>query len=268
MVWWRMSDRAEEGAAEKRRDEERGLIAALAEANQALRRSNSELEQFAYVVSHDLKAPLRGIANLSQWIEEDLGDSVPPEVRKNLDLLRGRVRRLEALIEGILVYSRAGRVRERAERVDVAELLRETIELLGAPAGTTITVGDGMPVIVVERAPFQQVFLNLVGNAVKFAPKPGAVVRVEVREEERAHHFTVTDNGPGIAPEHHGRIWGIFQTLQSRDQIEGTGIGLSVVKRIVESRGGSTWVESEPGKGATFHVRWPREAGDETRSRG
>jgi signal transduction histidine kinase len=91
-------------------------------------------------------------------------------------------------------------------------------------------------------------------------------VRIDVREEERAHHFTVTDNGPGIAPEDHARIWGVFQTLQSAGEIEGTGIGLSLVQRIVESRGGAAWVESEVGSGATFHVRWPREEGDEIRS--
>ncbi|HEU4533636.1 MAG TPA: ATP-binding protein, partial [Polyangiaceae bacterium] len=224
----------------------------------ALEQTNAELDQFAYVASHDLKAPLRGIANLSQWIEDDLGATATGEVRENLGLLRGRVRRLEGLIDGILAYSRAGRVRGRDERIEVGRLLAEAVELLAPPAGVRVTVGPAMPTIEAERAPLQQVFLNLVGNAVKHARRPDAEVRVECRDEGEHHHFTVADNGPGIAPEYHERIWGIFQTLAARDEVEGTGIGLSVVKKIVETRGGRAWVESAEGRGATFHVLWPK----------
>jgi PAS domain S-box-containing protein len=224
----------------------------------ALAASNAELDQFAYVASHDLKAPLRGIANLSQWVEEDLGDALTGEARENMTLLRGRVHRLEALIDGILAYSRAGRVRAAPEPLDAAALLAEAVELLAPPPHVRVTIAGPMPTVEAERVPFQQVFMNLIGNAIKYGRRDGTEVRVGALDEGATWHFTVADNGPGIAPQYHERIWGIFQTLAARDDVEGTGIGLSVVKKIVETRGGRTWVESEEGRGATFHVLWPK----------
>lgn len=231
----------------------------LAELARRLETSNRELDQFAYVASHDLKAPLRGIANLSQWIEEDLGKEVPAEVREQLDLLRGRVGRMEGLIDGILLYSRAGRTREHPERVDVAELIAEVLDLLAPPEGVNVEIGPGMPVLETEKLPLQQVLLNLLGNALKYRDVEAPRIRVDVEPTGGFHHFTVADNGPGIAPEFHERIFGIFQTLAARDKVEGTGIGLSLVKKIVENRGGRVWVESEEGAGATFHFLWPSE---------
>jgi signal transduction histidine kinase len=230
----------------------------LSRLARALEASNRELDQFAYVASHDLKAPLRGIANLSQWIEDDLGDAVPAETREHLHLMRGRVHRMEGLIDGILQYSRAGRVREKPEPVEVGALLDEVLDLLAPPETVVVEVGP-MPTLVAERLPLQQVFMNLVGNAVKYTRRPDA--RVEVTAEERGPfwEFAVRDNGPGIAPEYHDRIFGIFQTLAARDKVEGTGIGLSLVRKLVESRGGRVWVESAEGEGAAFRFLWPVE---------
>jgi signal transduction histidine kinase len=229
----------------------------LSRLSRELERSNRELDQFAYVASHDLKAPLRGIANLTQWIEEDLGDRVTGESREHMQLLKGRVNRMEALIDGILAYSRAGRVQERPERVDVGRLLAECLELLAPPAGVEVVVGPGMPVLDTERVPLQQVFMNLLGNAIKFAGQAGARVDVTVTREGDVDRFAVADNGPGIAPQYRERIWQIFQTLAPRDRVEGTGIGLSVVRKVVEARGGRTWLESEVGRGTTFYFTWP-----------
>ena len=229
----------------------------LARLAAALEASNRELDQFAYVASHDLKAPLRGISNLAQWIEDDLGERLTGESREHLGLLRGRAQRMEGLIDGILEYSRAGRVREQAERVDVGALAREVVDLLAPPPEVRVEVAPEMPVLVTERLPLQQVLLNLVGNAVKHARPGGGRVRVEARRGEGAWEIAVRDDGPGIAPEFHDRIWGMFQTLQPRDRVEGTGIGLSIVKKLAESRGGRAWVESAPGEGAVFRVRWP-----------
>lgn len=228
----------------------------LARTARALEVSNGELDQFAYVASHDLKAPLRGIANLSQWIEEDLGDGVPAETREHLELLRGRVHRMEGLIDGVLQYSRAGRVREKPEPVDVGALLAEVVDLLAPPEGVRVEVGP-MPVLTAERLPLQQVFMNLVGNAVKHSGGADARVEVTAADHGLFQEFSVRDDGPGIAPEYHDRIFGIFQTLQARDRVEGTGIGLSLVKKLVESRGGRVWVESAEGEGAAFRFLWP-----------
>jgi signal transduction histidine kinase len=203
-----------------------------------------------------LKAPLRGIANLSQWLEEDLEGSLTPETRKNMQLLRGRVQRMEALIDGILDYSRAGRVRSTAELVNLNALLGETVELLAPKPPAEVRIGPGMPTLRTERTPLQQVFMNLIGNALKHADRVDPLVLVEVEDGGAFYEFSVKDNGAGIAPAYQDRIWTIFQTLRPRDQLESTGIGLAVVKKIVESRGGRAWVESQPGQGATFRFTW------------
>jgi PAS domain S-box-containing protein len=226
----------------------------------ALARSNRELDQFAYVASHDLKAPLRGIANLSQWIEEDLGSDIAPDVTEKMVLVRGRVQRLEALIDGILQYSRAGRVRSALETVDVGELVTEVVELLAPPPEVAVTVAPDMPTITTERTPLQQVFMNLISNAIKYNKRPGATIHISVRDAGRMYAFSIADNGPGIEPQYHERIFGIFQTLESRDRVEGTGIGLSVVKKTVELHGGSVHVDSALGEGATFTFEWPKVA--------
>lgn len=238
----------------------------LAALTAALQRSNRDLDQFAYVASHDLKAPLRGIANLSQWLEEDLGTSLPESSRDHLKLLRSRVHRMEGLIDGILQYSRAGRVTGAPERVPVRRVIADVLDMLSPPAAVSFDIAPDLPVLTTHRLPLQQVFLNLVGNAVKYgATAPDPQVRITWRETAAVPEFAVTDNGAGIDPSFHERIWGIFQTLQPRDEVEGTGIGLALVKKIVESRGGRVSVESEAGRGATFRFTWPATAEGETR---
>lgn len=228
----------------------------LARLARALEASNRELDQFAYVASHDLKAPLRGISNLSQWIEDDLADRFTDDTREQMRLLRGRVQRMEGLIDGILQYSRAGRTQDPPERIDTTALVHEIVDLLAPPPDARVVAEPGLPVLVTEKLPLQQVLMNLIGNGLKHG---GAQPRVHVsaRSQDGAWTFTVRDEGPGIAPEYHERIFAIFQTLQSRDRVESTGIGLSIVKKMVESRGGRVWVRSAPGQGAAFHFTWP-----------
>jgi signal transduction histidine kinase len=236
--------------------ESQQLIAALARTNQALARSNRELDQFAYAASHDLKAPLRGIASLSHWIEEDLGE-VGPDTRRYLELMRGRVLRLENLVDGLLRYARAGRG-SRDSQVPLREVLDEVVALLAPLPPARVEMATDLPVVAGERSSLEQVFLNLIGNALKHGGRPDVTVRVGVTSEDEQWHFTVADDGVGIAADFHDRIWGMFQTLQPRDKVDSTGIGLALVRKVVEARGGRTWVESTPGQGAVFHVTWPR----------
>jgi PAS domain S-box-containing protein len=232
---------------------------AAAEATEAYR----ELDQFAYVASHDLKAPLRGIANLAQWIQDDAGELLDGESAEHMRLLQGRVHRMEALIDGILAYSRAGRILATPEPIDTGVLVREIVEMLAPPAGVTIEVQESLPTLMADRVPLQQVFMNLMGNALKYAhaERPDVMIRVTWQDLGDAFAFAVSDNGPGIPPQYHDRIWGIFQTLEARDKVEGTGIGLSLVKKVVETRGGRVSVESTPGQGATFGFTWPKNLG-------
>ena len=165
----------------------------------ALESTNRDLDQFAYVASHDLKAPLRGIASLSEWIEEALADKMNGETRRQMDLLRGRVHRLEALIDGILNYSRAGRVREKIEPVDLGALLGECRDLLAPPPEARIDIAPDMPTVMAERVPLQQIFLNLISNALKHGGRPDVHVTVGWADAGAAYDFTVRDDGGGIA---------------------------------------------------------------------
>lgn len=235
---------------------------------QSLERTNQELDQFAYVASHDLKAPLRGIANLSEWIEEDMGESFPADARDKMELLRGRVRRLEGLIDGILEYSRAGRAKKPAAAVDTNQLMHEIVELLAPPDRVQVQIAPDLPTVFSERIPLQQVLSNLIGNAIKYTTRDDAVIKVSAAQQGDFIRFSVNDNGPGIAPQYHERIFVVFQRLAARDKIEGTGIGLAIVKKIVEGRGGRVWVESPTDdateSGTTFHFTWPRVPGRES----
>lgn len=254
-----ISDRkAAEEALLSRAAELSRTTAVLAQTTAILKKRNQELDQFAYVVSHDLKAPLRAIANLSTWIEEDLGDKLTDDTQHQMNLLRGRVHRMEALIEGLLQYSRVGRIKNAKESVNVSKLLGEIIDSLAPPPTFTVEVSPEMPVLFTERLPLGQVFSNLIGNAIKHNHRADGRVQISVQDLGDFYEFAIADNGPGIAPQYHEKIFVIFSTLEARDKVENTGIGLSLVKKIVEDRGGTIQVESSEGEGATFRFTWPK----------
>jgi len=223
-----------------------------------LERSNRELDHFAYVTSHDLKAPLRAISTLSAWIEEDLREKVSGETAEQLELMRGRVKRMEQLIDGILEYSRVDRMDADLEQVNSRKLVDEVVEMLGLPDTVKMDVQGEMPTFVTKRVRLQQVLANLVSNAVKYNEKSDPRVQISVRSAGKYYEFAVSDNGPGIAAAYHEKIFMIFQTLQSRDEVESTGVGLALVKKIVEGEGGSVRLESAEGMGSTFRFTWPK----------
>ncbi len=249
-------------------DAQQALRLALGERESALSNlaaSNRDLDQFAYVAAHDLKAPLRGIANLANWIEEDLGAAVTNTAREHLSLLRSRATRLEALINGILEYARAGRRQGGVEQVDLHSLVTEILELIAPPPERfAVRIEERLPTLSAPRIPLERIWTNLLSNAVKYGPPVGAIVTVSVREDGAFWQFTVADNGLGLAEKNHRRIFALFQRVETSEGTEGTGIGLAVVKRLVEGFGGKVWVESEPGNGSRFHFTWPKEAGSKS----
>jgi PAS domain S-box-containing protein len=222
-----------------------------------LERSNKELDQFAYIVSHDLKAPLRAIINLSQWLQEDLDSVITDDSRKNLDMLKNRTFRMEALISGILEYSKIGRTKVAPELVDLDDLVADVLDSLLPPQHFTFEVSK-MPKLVTQRILLFQVFSNLISNAIKYHDKEKGLVRISSSETQNEYLFSIEDNGPGISKEFHEKIFIIFQTLQSRDKVESTGIGLTIVKRIIEEQGGKIWLDSEVGQGTKFTFQLPK----------
>lgn len=220
---------------------------------------NRELDEFVHVASHDLKAPLRSIAYLASWIEQDGGKLLPPASQEHLTKLLARVQRMDKLLDDLLAYSRAGRLRHPLERVDLAAIVADIVEILAPPPGFAVTLTNTLPVFVGERVPLETVLRNLIDNAFKHHTNPAAgEVIITPRIEGAWIEFTVADDGPGIDPRFHNRIFEIFQTLKPRDQAEGSGVGLTVVKKLVETRGGTIRVESTLGEGTTFRFTWPK----------
>ncbi|WP_413164485.1 PAS domain S-box protein [Capilliphycus salinus ALCB114379] len=261
-VWGTINDvtkrKQTEAVLQARADELTQLNAILLTTTGQLEKRNKELDQFAYVASHDLKAPLRAIANLSEWIEEDIQDKLDDDTRHQMSLLRGRVHRMENLINGLLQYSRVGRIQAKAEKVEVGKLLEDVIDSLDPPSTFTIEIEGEMPTLITQRLSLEQVFSNLISNAIKHHERPDGRVTVKSVARGKFYEFSVTDDGPGIAPQYREKVFTIFQTLKPRDEAENTGIGLSIVKKIIETQGGTIELESDLGQGATFRFSWPK----------
>jgi len=222
-----------------------------------LEKINRDLDQFAYVVSHDLKAPLRAMSSLVTWIQEDSGAFVTEESKENLQMIGGRIQRMENLIQGILAYSKAGKSKWEKVQTNVREVLHEIIDSSNVPKHFTIknkvTVSD----LMTDKIKLSQVFANLISNAIKYNDKDAGEIEIGSNEYDDWCQFYVMDNGPGIEKVYHEKIFMIFQTLAARDEIESTGIGLAIVKKIVEDQQGKIWIESQVGAGSRFVFTWP-----------
>lgn len=233
-----------------------------------LESANEELKNFGYVVSHDLKAPLRAIGSLANWLSTDYADKFDDEGREHMRLLISRVHRMDRLIDGILQYSRVGRVKEVAVAVDLNRLVREVIDMLAPPENIAISVESSLPTVLSEPTRIQQVFQNLLSNAIKYMDKPEGKIRIACSAEGRQWKFSIADNGPGIEQQHFEKIFQLFQTLAPRDRVESTGVGLALVKKIVEMYGGRIWLESTVGQGSTFFFTLPRTTSSAGSSKG
>ena len=235
----------------KRADHERDV------RQRELERSNAELDRFAYVASHDLKAPLRGIEHLVDWITEDIAATANPETALNLTLLTGRVSRMRMLLNGLLAYSRVGRIQSAVEDVDIAREVHDIVAMLEPPPGFVISCEGEMPVFRTYRVPIRAVLENLIGNGLKHHDRAEGRINVTMGLVDGMAEFRVSDDGPGIPPEFHDRIFVMFQTLASRDDVESCGIGLAIVKKHVEDHGGHILVVSAPlARGTTFAFTW------------
>ncbi len=248
-----------ESMLQQRSQELESMNNSLFKASTLLAERNQELDRFVHIVSHDLKAPLRGIANLAGWLEDDLSEQLPEENRSQLQLMRQRVDRMDSLINGLLEYARVGRTNVVTEVIDVPELLAEILDSLAIPSTFTVETECQVSTLVARRILLSQVLMNLISNALKYHHRLDGILCVGVRDLGKHYEFWVQDNGPGIPAEAHTRIFEIFQTLKPSSSTESTGIGLSIVKKIVEVEGGTIHLESAVGVGSTFRFTWPKQ---------
>jgi PAS domain S-box-containing protein len=229
----------------------------LRDNNQQLKRSNRDLEDFAYIASHDLKTPLSGIKSAALWLEEDLHD-LSDESRKLLGLMRSRINRMETLLDDLLTFSRVGRTDTAVRETKLTDIFDSIIEVLNPPAHIQVRVEGELPVIVTASAQLEQVLRNLINNAIKHHDKQHGEVVLSGKRIGDFVEFVVRDDGPGILPAFHEKIFQLFQTLKRRDEVEGTGMGLAIVKKLVERQNCRITVHSQGnGTGTQFRFQWP-----------
>jgi PAS domain S-box-containing protein len=236
------------------RDEARRKLEAHTKALELI---NKDLDDFAYVASHDLRAPLTAIGSLVLWLEEDTANLLPEASANHLGLIKNRVARMGKLLEDLLDYSRAGRTANSMETVDTEEMVAQVVDLVRGTMPLTINT-KGLPVFATVRTPLQQILRNLISNAIKHHDRDSCTIEVTVEESGPFYVFRVSDDGPGIPSQFHDKIFNMFQTLRPRDEVEGSGMGLALVRKLVERYGGIVYVVDTPGRGTTIEFTWPK----------
>jgi signal transduction histidine kinase len=227
---------------------------------QQLDHANHDIRSFAYIASHDLKTPLRGVKVLVDWIASDYADKFDDNGRESVNLLKTRIMRMYNYIESIRRYIGIGYAKETKVRADSNELVHQVIDNLAPPENIAITIKNKLPVIKCEKNYILQIFRNLLSNAVYYMDKPHGLIEIGCTEEDDCWKFSVADNGPGIDEKYHDKIFEMFQTLSIKDRTEKVGIGLTIVKKIVELYNGKVWVESKLGEGSTFFFTLPKQS--------
>lgn len=235
-------------------------MARLEACRQELAFSRSEFDRFAHIAAHDLKAPLRAVEQLAGWISSDLGDAANPETQNHLQLMRSRIKRMERLLTDLLAYSRVGRVSEELTLVEVRTLVQEVFAEAARGTQARLVLTDSPPEFATLRTPLTLVLQQLIRLAIDHHDRKEARIDVSCQQIGTDYRFTVADDGPGIPPQLHDRVFDLFQTLRPRDEIEATGIGLALVKKAVVAFGGEVSLRSELGQGTEFSFTWPGEA--------
>lgn len=220
---------------------------------QSLAKSNQELEDYALITSHDLKSPLRSIHSLITFIKDDNDKEFNQQTLKYLSMIENKVEKMDHLIEGILIYARINKVDVQNERVDLNDVISNIIDIIHIPDNTKVYVNKELPVINADKFRMQQLFQNIISNAVNYNDKPEGTVEVDYEENETSYVFSIKDNGIGIAKENQVKIFNVFQSYVPSNE-KSTGLGLSIVKKIVDMYNGKIWVESDLGKGTIFFI--------------
>ena len=239
-------------------ESENTLQSQLHQTNIELVRANKELDKFAYAASHDLKSPLTGIRRLTDWIYEDCKDILPAASKRHLDLLDDRVKRMEGLLDDLLAYSRVGTQHVETEEVNLVELGQSILDLLEDAKGFSL-VANNKP-FTIQRIPFEMVLRNLIDNAVKYNLQKQGVITLDYLTSGDEYIFTVIDDGPGIEPAYQNKVFDMFVRLRSKDEVDGSGMGLALVEKIVKSCGGSVRIESDGICGTKVVISWPKQA--------
>jgi signal transduction histidine kinase len=208
------------------------------------------------MVSHDLKAPLRAINSLAEWISEDYAEKLDEEGIGQLHLLQDRVKVMHDLLEGILEYSRAGRIDEEDENLDLNEIINSIIDILSPPDSIKFQIKKNFPKVSFGPTKITKILKNIISNSILYIDKPDGIVEIGFKIENKFITISIKDNGPGIDEKHFNKIFEMFQTIDSKVN-NSKGVGLSTAKKIVQDSGGEIWLESETGKGTTFFVMLP-----------
>ncbi|PCJ58610.1 MAG: hypothetical protein COA79_12680 [Planctomycetota bacterium] len=238
--------------------EKENLLKEIKEQNKALVSLNNELERFAYISSHDLKSPLENIISLISWILEDTGTHLSEESADHLIMINSRVNRLKALINDLYEYVKVGKHNYRVESINVADMIKDCVDILNIPNGFKVEYSEVLPVFEGKKQLFYHVICNLISNSIKHHDHPeSGLLSIEYQVSGDFYHFSFSDNGPGVEPRFHEKIFIMFESLKSRDTVEGSGLGLSMIKKIIEEEGGRISINSDLGQGSKFEFTWP-----------